>query len=162
MVVIHFQQKGSVLLFPRLLRSWLSIKCICLTPPITDAPSCLALYKLFSFQYILSLYVHFKIDAIFSVQFLNQARIQTDFICREKETDERQRHRERQNEICSQLSSKIHSHFYENAYCSPKLLGTDFSLSPCYSCGCGFQHHQCQVFFKIIMGTGSVFSLKRI
>lgn len=71
MVVIHFQQKGSVLLFPRLLRSWLSIKCICLTPPITDAPSCLALYKLFSFQYILSLYVHFKIDAIFSVQFLN-------------------------------------------------------------------------------------------
>lgn len=91
MVVIHFQQKGSVLLFPRLLRSWLSIKCICLTPPITDAPSCLALYKLFSFQYILNVYVHFKIDAIFSVQFLNQARIQTDFICRERKRQMRDR-----------------------------------------------------------------------
>lgn len=53
-------ERRSVLLFPTLLRSWLSIRCICLTPPITDAPSCLALWKLFSFQYILNLHGLFK------------------------------------------------------------------------------------------------------
>lgn len=67
-----FPMKGEVCcFFPKLLRSWLSIRCICLTPPITDAPSCLALWKLLSFQYILNLYVHFKIDVVFSVQCLN-------------------------------------------------------------------------------------------
>lgn len=118
-VMIHFQRRESVLLFPRLLRSWANTRCTCLTPLITDVRSCFACGSSSPSNISWDLCVHFKINVVFSVQCLNWARIKSSFF----------EERERGGGFLIGLGvRKIRSHFLSKCLSFSQAFGHSYLL----------------------------------